>query len=156
MSERKNGDATGAAGNGDASEFALPDHEEKIYEMDDLIGKKGLLICFLNDIWLRASAERIRWLQQHYLAFEQLGVGVVMVVGNQPHTLHGYYVSSPLPPRFIFLADSDQRIHRDFDMERRVGLLLMDKKRTVRKRWLISEQTPWPRARDIKSAIKNL
>lgn len=140
----------------DTLTIVLADHEEQTHTMDELLGKKGLLICFLNDIWLRASAERIRWLQQHYFAFEQLGIGVVLVVVNQPHTLRGYYASSPIPPRFTCLSDADLQIHRAFEMDRQSGLLLIDRKQKVRCRWLSGENHPWPRAREVKQAVRTL
>jgi hypothetical protein len=63
-----------------APAFMVRDHESRKHILDDLMGKNGLLLGFIGDIWLPASVRRILWLQRFNMT--QVS-GLVMLDGQQ-------------------------------------------------------------------------
>jgi alkyl hydroperoxide reductase subunit AhpC len=65
-------------------------------------------------------------------------------------------MSSPLPIPFPLLADVDAEVHQVYNMDQHPGLVLLDRKRLVRAKWLVPDERVWPKMQDLISAIDAL
>jgi peroxiredoxin len=138
----------------EAPNFTIPNHAQEPQRMSDLIGRNGLILGFIGDIWQSASIRRIIWLQRHAHTFIRTGHNVALLISDQPHMLYGFYVSSPTPPEFPLLADVDGSIHRLFNMTRYPGMVLVDKTRVVRHKWLMPDERVWPKIQEISEVLE--
>ncbi len=138
----------------EAPNFTIPNHAQEPQTMSDLIGRNGLIIGFIGDIWQSASIRRIIWLQRHASNFIRTGHNVALLISDQPHMLYGFYVSSPTPPEFPLLADVDGSVHRLFNMTHYPGMVLVDKARVVRHKWLMPDERVWPTIQDITEVLE--
>ncbi len=137
-------------------EFQLPNHASTPIKFSDLIGKNGAILGFIGDIWQPTSVRRILWLQRNVNKFALMGTPVSLLIRDHPHTLFGFHSSSPLPVPFPMLADTDGSVHQIYNMERQAGLILIDRKRIVREKWLMSPEYVWPKFTDLMTAIQRL
>jgi peroxiredoxin len=137
-----------------APDFALLDHKRQLYMLDDLMGESGVILGFIGDIWQPASVRRILWLQRHVNKFAVMGTPIALLVRDYPHTLNGFHSSSPLPVPFPLLADSDGQVHRTYTMDRNPGMLLIDRRHVLRKKWLMPNDRVWPRMQELVQAIQ--
>jgi peroxiredoxin len=142
--------------NSTVPEFQLPNHNNTVVPFNDLIGKNGAIFGFIGDIWQPTSVRRILWLQRNVGKFALMGTPVSLLIRDHPHTLFGFYSSSPLPVPFPLLADTDGRVHQIYNMERQAGLLLVDRQRIVREKWLMPAEYVWPKFTDLMQAIQRL
>jgi peroxiredoxin len=139
-----------------APDFELPDHNRKPHRLNDLIGAQGMLLGFIGDIWQPASVRRILWLQRHVSKFALLGTPVALMVRDHAHTLYGFHTSSPLPVPFPLLADVDGSVHQLYNMDKHAGLILIDRHRTIRQKWLMSPDYVWPKLTDLVQAAQQV
>jgi|FLYN01.1.fsa_nt_gi peroxiredoxin len=139
-----------------APAFMVRDHEHRRLSLDDLMGKQGLLLGFVGDIWMPASVRRILWLQRHAASFMRMDINLAPVICDQPHTLYGFRVSSPLPLEFPLLSDVDHAVHQLFNMDDLCGLVMLDSSRTIRHKWLVPDERVWPSINEILDAAKTL
>jgi len=139
--------------NNTAPDFTLYNHEQERYTLSYLIGERGLLLGFTNDIWLPASIRRILWMQRHAAKIMNEGVNVAIVLHNQPHTLYGFYVSSPVPLPFPLLADVNHQVHAMYNMASHPGMILIDANCITREKWLMPDERLWPKSREIIDAV---
>lgn len=139
-----------------APDFSLPDHNQKICTLDEIMGPNGVMLGFIGDIWQAASVRRILWLQRHVGKFAHLGTPIALLVRDHAHTLYGFRMSSPLPVPFPLLADADGKIHRAYQMDRHPGLLLVDHDRMLRYKWLMPEDNIWPKMPELVEAVQTL
>ena len=139
-----------------APDFSLPDHYDHLYSLALLLGHRGLLLGFLRDVWLPRSVHRVTWLQTHARQLTSWSIRLALVIANQPNTLHNFYTSSPVPPEFPLLADEALRVHGLYDMTQQAGLVLVDRHRVVRARWLMGDAPLWPPLDKLTSALKEL
>lgn len=139
-----------------APEFKLPDHSRVAHTLDQIMGESGLLLGFIGDIWQPTSVQRILWLQRHIAKFARLGTPAALMVRDQPNTLYGFRMSSPLPVPFPMLADVDGAMHAAYRMSFSPGLLLIDTDRTIRYKWLMPDDTLWPPVPEIVQAVQTL
>jgi peroxiredoxin len=139
-----------------APDTVLPDHQQTTHTLMQLMGTRGLLLAFTRDLWLPASARRIQWLQSHVRLLARMGVRVALIVASQPHTLHNFHTSSPMPPEFPLLADADHTAHDAFDVQQSAALLLLDAHRLIRARWNADGEQPFPQTDDVIRAIETL
>ncbi|MFW5696862.1 MAG: hypothetical protein ACOCXR_03660, partial [Phototrophicaceae bacterium] len=109
---------------------------------------------FIGNLWLPTSVRRILWLQRHVTKFALMGTPVALLVRDFPHILNGFHSSSPLPVPFPLLADSDGQIHRTYAMDRNPGMLLIDRYRVVRQKWMLPDDRVWPRMQELVQAIQ--
>jgi peroxiredoxin len=137
-----------------APAFTVRDQDRRMLALDDLMGEQGLLIGFVGDIWMPASVRRILWLQRHAGSFLRADVNLALVICDQPHTLHGFRMSSPLPLEFPLLADTDHAVHRLFNMDDLCGLVLLDSSRVIRHKWLVPDERVWPGVNELLDAAK--
>jgi peroxiredoxin len=137
-------------------DFMLCDHRKVSYSLGDLMGGMGLFLGFIGDVWQPTSVRRILWLQNHVHKFSLMGTPIALLVRDQPHTLYGFQMSSPLPVPFPVLADPDGSVHRLFDMERQPGLLLVDRSRSLRQKWIMSDERVWPKLQELVQAAQAL
>ncbi len=122
-----------------AVEFIAQDHLEIAYALRSLVGKRGLLLGFVGDIWMQSSVHLLRWMTREAEALRRLDVETAALVGNAPHTLHGFITASPLPPRFPLLADADGVLHAQYNMAQ-PGAVLIDAELRIRARWLMQPE----------------
>jgi len=139
-----------------APDFTVLDHEHQRCSLDDLIGTKGLVLGFIGDVWMPASVRRILWLQRHAGSFLRADINLALVICDQPHTLYGFRVSSPLPLEFPLLADVDYAIHRLYNMDELSGLVMLDARRVVRRKWLVPDERVWPQINELLDAARSL
>jgi peroxiredoxin len=139
-----------------APDFSLPDHNRKLHCLSNLIGEQGMLLGFIGDIWQPASVRRILWLQRHVSKFAMLGTPVALMVRDHAHTLYGFHSSSPLPVPFPLLADVDGKIHELYQMDKFAGLVLIDRNRVIRQKWLMSPEYVWPKLPELVQAAQLL
>jgi peroxiredoxin len=137
-----------------APDFSVRDYTHQKVSLDDVMGERGLLLGFIGDIWMPASVRRILWLQRHAGVFMRSGVNLAMLICDQPHTLYGFRVSSPLPLEFPLLADVDHATHRLYNMDDLCGLILLDSSRTIRHKWLVPDERVWPNVNELLDAAK--
>lgn len=137
-------------------DFALSNHEHRKQTLDDLMGKKGLMLGFIGDIWMPTSMRRIFWLQRHAPQFAIAGAPIALLVRDNAYTLYGFRMSSPLPVPFPLLADVTGEVHRLYNMERNPGLVLLDSHRIARRKWLVPDERVWPRMQELSEAIEAL
>jgi peroxiredoxin len=137
-----------------APNFTVLDHAQYEQQMSSLIGRNGLILGFIGDIWQSASIRRIIWLQRHATNFIRTGHNVALLIRDQPHMLFGFYVSSPTPPQFPLLADIDGSIHRLFNMTRYPGMVLIDRQHVVRHKWLMPDERVWPKIQEISEVLE--
>ncbi|MBC8170659.1 MAG: redoxin domain-containing protein [Anaerolineae bacterium] len=142
--------------NAQAKDFRLPDHNRRLYTLQDLVGERGMLLGFIGDIWQPASVRRILWLQRHVSKFALMGTPVALLVRDHAHTLYGFHSSSPLPVPFPLLADVDGHTHRQYQMDLQAGLVLIDHQQVIRQKWLMSPDFVWPRLPELISAAQLL
>jgi peroxiredoxin len=116
-----------------APDFSVRDHSQQKVSLDDVIGV---------------------WLQRHAGVFMRAGVNLAMVICDQPHTLYGFRVSSPLPLEFPLLADVDHAIHGLYNMDDLCGLVMLDSSRTIRHKWLVPDERVWPNVNELLDAAK--
>ncbi|GAB4513610.1 MAG: hypothetical protein OHK0046_14500 [Anaerolineae bacterium] len=138
------------------ADFHLLDHKKVEHSLPDLMGKTGLLLGFIGDIWQPASVRRILWLQRHVQKFAQEGTATALLVRDYPHTLYGFHSSSPLPVPFPLLADPAGDIHRLYRMDLHPGLLLIDSIGILREKWLVPDDRVWPKLHELMESIQSL
>jgi len=136
--------------------FSLPDHANHCISLEHLMGKAGVLLGFIGDIWHPISVRRILWLQRHLSKFAEHGTPVALVVRDYPHTLDAFHTSSPLPVPFQLLADTDGGVHMHYQMDRHPGLLLIDRDLMLRQKWLMPDDRVWPKIHELLEATANL
>ena len=137
-----------------ASPFILPDHNNIETQLNDLMGKSGLLLGFIGDIWQPTSVRRILWLQRHSIKFTRMGINIALLICDKPHMLYGFYMSTARPLEFPMLADVDRRVHRQFNMERYSGLVLLDQDLTITDKWIVPDERVWPKAQELLEACR--
>jgi peroxiredoxin len=139
-----------------AQDFSLPDHNLDQYSLGDLIGRCGVLLGFIGDIWQPVSVRRILWLQRQVSKFAMMGTSIAVIVRDYPHILHGFHLSSPLPVPFPLLADADGAVHRAYGVDRYPGLLLIDYNAVLRHKWLMPNDRVWPRVAELAETVQRL
>lgn len=139
-----------------APDFELRDHSHKPQRLRDLCGSRGVMLGFIGDIWLPTSVRRIFWLQRHAPQFTLKGAPVALLVRDKPHTLYGFRMSNPLPVPFPLLADTDGAVHRQFNMERNPGLVLLDRNFRIQAKWLMPDERIWPKMPELLETIEGM
>lgn len=139
-----------------APNFTVQNHAQRLQKMSEMIGRNGLILGFIGDIWQSASIRRIIWLQRHAHSFIRTGHNVALLIRDQPHMLYGFYVSSPTPPEFPLLADVDGSIHRLFNMSRYPGMVLVDRTCIIRHKWLMPDERVWPKIQEITEVLEGI
>jgi peroxiredoxin len=142
--------------NAHVPDFLLSNHEHRKQGLKDLMGTKGVLLGFIGDIWMPTSVRRIFWLQRHAPKFASSGAPVALLVRDNAHTLYGFRMSSPLPVPFPLLADVNGEVHRQNNMERHPGLVLLDRNFTVRAKWLVPDERVWPAMQTLLEEIERI
>jgi peroxiredoxin len=137
-----------------AGDFTLRNHANQHEHMVDLIGERGLLLAFIGDIWNAVNVRRILWLQRHAHHILLTGFNLTLISRDQPHTLYGFYISSALPPEFPLLSDVDGTVHRQFNMGKYPGMVLMDDHQIVQRKWLMPDDRVWPRIQEILDTLE--
>jgi peroxiredoxin len=139
-----------------APDFTLLNYDRRSIRLSDIMGKKGVLLGFIGDIWSAASIRRIFWMQRHAPKFAAIGVATVLIVRDHPHTLQGFHLSSALPVPFPMLADPDGSVHRVYRLESHPGLVLLDHERVTRRKWLMPDERVWPTTHELVQMIGSL
>ncbi|MDX1990841.1 MAG: redoxin domain-containing protein [bacterium] len=136
--------------------FCLPDHRKVGHSLNDLMGGVGLMLGFIGDVWQPTSVRRILWLQNQVHKFSMMGTPVALLVRDQPHTLYGFQMSSPMPVPFPVLADADGCVHSLYHMDRQPGLLLIDRNFVLRQKWVMTDERVWPKMQELIHAAQSI
>lgn len=129
-----------------AADFTALDALEQARPLRSLLGRRGLLLGFVGDVWMPSSVLLLRWLTRETTPLRRIEVATAALVGNAPHTLHGFLSASPLPPGFPLLADADRTLHALYNMAH-AGVILIDADLCIRGRWLMTaDALPRPKA----------
>jgi peroxiredoxin len=132
-----------------APNFTLFNHDHRERSVADLSGARGLLLGFTGDIWQPASVRRILWLQRHSVKFTRMDINIALLICDKPHMLYGFYMSTARPLEFPLLADVDRQVHRQFNMERYSGLVLLDHSLTIVDKWIVPDERVWPKVQEL-------
>lgn len=133
-------------------DFSLTDSDNKAFDLKAVMGKKGVLLGFLGDIWRPVSVHRIFGLQRAAKKFTALGWQTAMIVCDQPATLRNFHASSPLPVPFPLLADANGKVHDAYCVERPC-LLLIDRDAILRANWQMPPDIVLPETDAILDAM---
>lgn len=136
--------------------FELNNYRGTRYTLDNLRGDNGVLLGFIGDIWKPTSVRRILWLQRHVTKFSLLGTPIALLVREPPIALHGFQMSSPLPVPFPILADEDGYVHQLYAMMESPGLLLIDRGKILRQKWMMPDERVWPRMNELVKAVQHV
>jgi peroxiredoxin len=136
--------------------FCLPDSRKKMQDLDNLMGKNGILLGFIGNIWHVTSVRRILWLQHHLHKFALMGTPVALLIQEHPNTIYGFQMSSPLPVPFPMLADEDGAVHKQYRMANHPGLLLVNREGILHHKWLMSPDRVWPKQNEIAIFIHSM
>jgi peroxiredoxin len=139
-----------------APDFVLSNHARQSEQMTHLIGERGLLLAFIGDIWNAVNVRRILWLQRHAHHILLTGFNLALISRDQPHTLYGFAISSATPPEFPLLSDVDGTVHRQFNMGKYPGMVLVDHHQIVRHKWLMPDDRVWPRIHEILETLEQI
>jgi peroxiredoxin len=142
--------------NNSVDDFTLPDHTRTRYSLKDMMGSTGAILGFIGDIWHPASVRRILWLQRHVQKFASMGAPITLIIREDPMTLEGFRLSSPLPVPFPLLADIDGAVHQLYSMDRHPGLLLIDHNHILRDKWLMPDERVWPKLEEITRSVHSV
>lgn len=138
------------------SNFSLPTHKDEQVSLENIIGKRGILLAFIGGIWQQSSVRRIFWLQRHAYKFTMLEIPIALIVHESIATLYGFHMSSPLSMPFPILADEKGYVHQAYQMGRHPGLLLIDKNYILREKWLMPNERVFPEVGDILQAVQRM
>lgn len=139
-----------------AADFSLPDHKNAAHNLSKVMGKNGVMLGFLGDIWRPITLQRILGIQRYATRLAREGWGTALILKDQARTLANFHLSSPLPIGFPLLADTDGRTHEAYIMSSNVGLMLIDRAGMVRCKWYLSEPTILPALPEIQTIIATL
>lgn len=140
---------------GSAPDFTLLDQDRHSRTLQAMLGDKGLLIGFINDIWKPASIRRILFLQRHVHKFTALGINLALIIVDQQHTLYSFYMSSPMTVGMPMLADADGDVHEKYNVHH-PALVMIDADGIVRAKWLMPDERVWPRVQDLLSTVRSI
>jgi peroxiredoxin len=135
-----------------APDFALQNHDRVVQNLSDIMGEKGLLIGFINDIWKPASIRRILFMQRHYHKFVNHECNLVLLIADDQYTLYTFYMSSPMTVVVPMLADPDHSTHQQYNMHH-AGLVLMDSDQILRAKWLMPDERVWPKVSELMAEV---
>lgn len=126
----------------EVEDFTLHTHDNKPLRLSSQIGESGLLLGFSGDIWDLSSVRQVLWLhrQSYKLSLHRLGSAVI--VPNQPHELHSFFLSIPREITFPLLADKNLATYTAFDMTKASGFVLINRDMCIVRRWLTHDNVP--------------
>ncbi len=136
-----------------ARPFGLQDHNQNTRTLHDLIGSRGLLLGFIDDIWKPASIQRILFMQRHTHKFLKSGINLALVIHDKQHTLYSFHMSSPVPVKMELLADPDRRAHELYNIQH-PALVYIDGNMMVRDKWLMPDERVWPKVQELLEAVQ--
>ena len=139
-----------------APDFSAFNHDNQVLTLEDLMGERGLVLGFTDDIWEPASVRRVMWFQRHFTQFCGLNIQLALLICNEPHVLNGFALSSAVPLDFPLLSDIDLTVHRQYNMESHAGLLVIDSAYVIRDKWIMPEERVWPKAPELMSVLEAL
>jgi peroxiredoxin len=131
-----------------APPFKLVNAQGDNTHLQDLMGERGVLLAFVRNIWAPASIRRILYMQRHFNKFQQSGYNVALIIQDKQYSLWTFYMSSPMSVIVPLLADENGAVHTAYNMDH-AGLVLLDKNRIARSKWLMPDERVWPKAREV-------
>jgi len=138
-----------------APDFHLQDCEYNERDLHSIMGERGVVIGFIKNTWTPESIRRILFMQKYFRRFKAEGYNVCLVVADQPHTLHSFYLSSEVKVDVPLLADAGERAHQAFDMDR-PGLVVVGRDHSIRAKWFVRPGHVWMRPKKIVDKLSQL
>lgn len=136
--------------------FSLNDQDHCLHDLDTLMGKTALLLCFIENIWQASSVRRVLLLERFHPQLSAQGTAAALVLRNDASTLKGFQVSSPIPVRFPLLADPEGVIHNLYNMKSSPGLILVDVSKIIRYKWFMPDKDAWPKLSEVLNVVQTL
>jgi peroxiredoxin len=138
-----------------APDIYLQDHERNERNLHSLIEGRGLLLGFITNIWIPASIRRILFMQKYERKFYDQDISLGLIIGDKPHTLYSFHLSSQIHVSVPLLADPEHDAHRLFHMHH-AGLILIDDNATIRAKWLIPDECVWMKPKEMLTEIAHI
>lgn len=136
--------------------FSLSDHNRVRRSLDTLMGPNGMLLGFIGDIWRPISINRILTMQKEASKLAAHGLSVAIVIRGRVNTLTNFIINTPVPVTLPLLADPDGMVQATYRTHMAPGLLLLDRRRVMRFRWLLTDELLWPMMDDVLKAASSL
>ncbi|MBK8137809.1 MAG: redoxin domain-containing protein [Chloroflexi bacterium] len=136
--------------------FSLSDHNRVRRSLDTLMGPEGMLLGFIGDIWRPISINRILTMQKEASKLAARGLSVAIVIRGRVNTLTNFIINTPVPVTLPLLADPDGMVQATYRTHMSPGLLLLDRRRVMRFRWLLTDELLWPMMDDVLKAASSL
>jgi peroxiredoxin len=136
--------------------FSATTQDDVVLSFGQLSGEHGLLLTFVSEIWLAATATQVRWLQQVSIPLLRKGIRAALVACNEPHTLKMFYDSCLVHPLFPLIADPDRLIHAAFGVTNDACAMLLDRNMRIRGQWGIDETANFPSQKRFLRAVDTL
>jgi len=112
--------------------------EEQPFDFESIQGVSGTLFCFSGYIWDLRSIRYVLWLQRYSQQFESHGVSSVLVLPAHKQELSTFLMSIPQKINFTLIADPDNNLLRQYEMEKS-GFVLVNNQQNVLKRWYAND-----------------
>ncbi len=138
-----------------APQLDLSDCEYKQRDLSSVMGERGVIIGFIRNTWTPESIRRILFMQKYFRRFQAEGYNVCLVVADQPHTLHSFYLSSEVKVDVPLLADPQGTAHAAYEMDK-PGLVVIDSQQQVRAQWFVRPGHIWMRPKRIVDKLNAL
>ena len=120
------------------------------------MGPEGMLLGFIGDIWRPISINRILTMQKEASKLAARGLSVAIVIRGRVNTLTNFIINTPVPVTLPLLADPDGMVQATYRTHMSPGLLLLDRRRVMRFRWLLTDELLWPMMDDVLKAASSL
>ena len=138
-----------------APALCLSDCEYQTRSLESVMGERGVVIGFIRNTWTPESIRRILFMQKYFRRFQAEGFNVCLIVADQPHTLHSFYLSSEVKVDVPLLADPDEHAHATYQMDT-PGLVVVDNNYQIRARWFVRPGHVWMRPKKIVDKLNAL
>ena len=104
------------------------------FNLDNIMGESGALLCFSGYIWDLRCIRYALWLQQYSEQFKIRGLTSTLVLPAHKHELSGFLMSIPQSIRFSLIADPQNILLKQYEMDSS-GFVLLDSSQKVLNRW---------------------
>jgi len=136
--------------------FSAKDDENKLHQLDDLMGENGLVLAFVYGTWCATCVEALHALTRYAPQLKKEGVNVAAVLIDDPADLHNFKASSPRPVQFPLLADKDESIHNIYKADSSKVYMVIDRDYVLRHKFIDFDGTRKPNLPTLLGAIKEM
>lgn len=120
------------------SDFELKNHDNISHRLSMMMGERGILLGFTDDVWHVSCVRYVLWLQRQSFKLATEGINSAIIVPNQTYELNGFFMSIPRIIPFPLLADPTAHIYHEFEMSR-PGFMLISRDGEIQGRWYVDD-----------------